>query len=126
MMELKTYQKLVCEILFLSSLVTTTYSEDFGYSASPFSYNVVNSSYFAINLGISNNSNFLSLIRKAKPSKKIKAQFAIIFNKDTIPFLNILSIAQTIFDINVILRTPSPYMYVSWHAMIILRQCLYH
>jgi len=66
MMSLKTYQKLMCKILFLSSLVTTTYSEDFGYSASPFSYNVVNSSYFVINLGISNNSNFLSLIEKQK------------------------------------------------------------
>ncbi len=122
-MKLKTYQKLVCKILFLSSLVTTTYSEDFGHSPSPFSYNVVNSKYFAITAGISNNSNFLSL-RKTERSKRIKAQFAIIFNKDTVPLLNILSIAQTIFDINIILR-PSQYFYISWQVMTRLRQGLY-
>jgi len=38
--------------------------------------------------------------------------------------LNILSIAQTIFDINIILR-PSQYFYVSWQVMTRLRQGLY-
>jgi hypothetical protein len=133
--------------------VATTYSADFGHSESPFSYNLLNTKYFAITAGISNNSNFLSLIDKDKfpvgpdlknnkneavenkmkdiknfpveKVAKIKGQLAGLFTKDTVLSLNILSVVQTIFDINIILR-PSQYYHVSWQAMTIARYGLFY
>lgn len=116
------------KILLLLSLVVTTYSTEFGRSVNPWSYNLFNSSYFAINVGISDNSsNFLIL---SDPNNinddKLSGKLALPWQEGAVKSLNILSIAQALIDINVILRTSSPYMYVSWHAMIILRQWLYH
>ncbi len=132
------------KILLLSSLVATTYSADFGRSASPFSYNLVNSKYFAITAGLSNNSNFLSLIQKdkfptfgANPKKvdnkmkefnleqvkTIKGQLATPFATDTVLTLNVISLLQTFVDINVILR-PSEYFHLSWQLMTIVKHGL--
>jgi len=133
----------------LSSLVATTYSADFGHSASPLTKNLVDTKYFAITAGISNNSNFLNLIKKDRfrfddsgvqrdpavknktkgfdlaKQAKIKGQLEVLLGEDTDLSLNIIAGLSALVDVSFIIR-PSQYFHFSWQAMTIVRNSLFY